>query len=139
MALNAPPPRLDTRAAAGHITVLPATIWALKEQTSSRAFVRKLRSFLRTREVAILDPGDVEAPDAAYIFLVDEARDIVPHLLTGRDTHWTDLNTGIGFEYSDEGFRYETEAGGFEAIGLQAYWVEPVQNGVTQNRRRLGW
>ncbi len=120
--------------------VLPSPIWELQRQKSSRSFLRQLRSLIKDRVVAVLDPDDVEVPDAAYVFLIDELDDTVPHMLAWRDEAWTDLKTGYGFVLMEEGFR--PTAGGAvpaEDWPLEAYWVEYAENGVIRNKKRVGW
>ncbi|MEZ4702642.1 MAG: serine/threonine-protein kinase [Rhodothermales bacterium] len=130
---------VEAPAAPTRFAVLPSSIWTLKEQATPRAFERQLRSLLKNKQVAVLDPNDVEAPDAAYVFLVDQAGGSIPHMLAWRDQAWTDLKTGEGFVLTEYGFLPQSAAADTVGLGLEAYWVEHALNGVTQNKKRVGW
>jgi len=131
---------IGTPASPTRFAVLPSSIWELQEQKTSRSFLRHLRSQIKDRLVAVLDPDDVRAPEAAYVFLVDELEDTVPHMLAWRDETWTDLKTGHGFVMTEHGFRpVAGEDVAPEDWPLEAYWVEYAENGVIRNKKRVGW
>jgi serine/threonine protein kinase len=119
-------------------TVLPAPVWVLTEQESARDFTRQLRALVKDRQVAVIDSNQIDDPEAAYVFLVDEASDRVLHVLTREGDRWIDLKTNTEFVATTEGFRPAAEPE-YGTQHLAVFWVEPAAGGTFRNKKRVGW